>query len=250
MAVHNAEVHLAAALESICRQSLSEWQLIAVDDASTDGTAAMLDDLAQADSRVVVIHREVNQGQAACLNIGWKRADSELIARMDGDDICRPDRLDRQVEYMETHATIDVLGTGAVLIDEFGARLQTVTRPGEHADIVRRMYKEVPFLHPSVVIRRRFLDALGGYAPYLRRAQDLDLWLRGYRLFTFHNLAEPLIEYRIPTRPTTRTIAEGTFVLARSAFRERMLLRRGWYAPRYLLAALLAKLGLRKLSLG
>jgi glycosyltransferase involved in cell wall biosynthesis len=248
MAVFNGQQHLEGALKSICRQTFTDWELVAVDDASTDRTAVILDEFAAGDPRVSVIHCEHNLGQAACLNIGWHQSRADLVARMDADDISLPTRLERQVEFMDRHPSVSVLGTGAVLIDDAGSPLRTAIRPEDHELLVRHIYKETPFFHPSVLIRRRFLAALDGYSAKLRRAQDLDLWLRGCRLFHYHNLTEPLIEYRIPTRLSWRTLLEGSFVLARSAYRERTLLGRGWYAPRYFLAALLAKLGLRQLS--
>lgn len=247
MGVYNAKDHVTRAVSSIQEQTHSDWDLLVVDDASTDGTNDVLDALAQADSRVRVIHTERNLGKSACLNLGWKQAPGDLIARMDADDYSLPARLEVQATYMERHPDIAVLGTGAVLIDEEGHSSKVASRPEQHAELAMRMYKETPFFHPSVMVRRTFYESLGGYAPSQRDGEDLDLWLRGYRQFRYHNLQDPLIEYRTRQRYPLKTIASISLVLARSAHREHLLLSRGWYAPRYFAAALLAKLGLRKL---
>jgi glycosyltransferase involved in cell wall biosynthesis len=250
MAVYNSRDDVEAALASIQGQTCADWDLIVIDDGSTDGTRTVLERVAGRDRRVTLLRSNVNIGQAACLNLGWRQASGDLIARLDADDHSLPTRLERQASFMRAHPDIAVLGSAAVLIDEHGTRTGVAARPELHDDLVEVMYKEAPFFHPSVMIRRGFLEALGGYAPSLRRAHDLDLWLRGYRRFRYHNLREPLIEYRVRHRQSAKTILEGTYVLARSAWREGLLLRRGWYAPRYFAATLLAKLGLRNLRFG
>jgi hypothetical protein len=117
-----------------------------------------------------------------------------------------------------------------------------------HDDIAANIYRTSPFIHPSVMMRRTFLEELGGYDARLRRAQDADLWLRGYRRFRYHNLPEPLIRCGIRDRGgvDVRTMLSGAFVLARSAYRERRLLSRGGYALRYLISTLLIRSGLRQ----
>jgi hypothetical protein len=100
-------------------------------------------------------------------------------------------------------------------------------------------------MHPTVLIRRRFLEALGGYDESLRRAQDFDLWLRGRDRFGYANLQEPLVRYRVRPRPLVAQIAWGSFVLARGAWREGRFLRDGKYAARYFIATLLGRFGLR-----
>jgi glycosyltransferase involved in cell wall biosynthesis len=248
MAVFNGGPELIEAIASIRDQTHRDWEMIIVNDGSTDDSGSVVDELAARDRRIVPIHLEANIGQPAALNIGWRAARTDLIARMDSDDVSEPSRLERQLEYMRGHPDVAVLGTAAVLMDGDGTDIRKAIRPEDHESLAASIYRQVPFFHPSVMIRREFLEHLGGYDPRLLRAQDLDLWLRGYRRFRYANLREPLIRYRIRHRQSLQTILEGTLVLARAARRERAVLSCGWYAPRYFLATLLAKLRLRDLS--
>jgi glycosyltransferase involved in cell wall biosynthesis len=248
MGVFNEEDSLPRTLESIRDQTYTDWELLVIDDASTDGTRAVLDRFASVEPRLTALHHATNCGLAACLNLGLRHARGDLVARIDGDDRSMRERLERQVVFMDEHPEISVVGTASVVVDKSGRTWGVSRRPELHDDLARRMYKECPFRHPSVMMRRDFLVALGGYDERLRRAQDLDLWLRAYRRFRFHNLQEPLIEYRAGGRPSLRTLFWAPYVLARSAKREHMLLSRGWYAPRWLAALLLAWLGVRPVT--
>lgn len=250
LAAYNAADVVARAIDSVMAQTYSRWEIVAIDDASTDATWDVLDAAARRDRRVRVIRNSTNRGLAASLNLAWRRGEGELVARMDADDISLPTRLERQVRFLDDHPQVAVVGTAARLIDDHGRWLGDAHRPEDHEELARRMYKETPFFHPSVMARRTFLESLGGYDERLRRSQDLDLWLRAYRSFRFHNLQDVLIEYRVPRRLPLEAILWGTFVLARAAYRERLLLTRGWYSLRFLVATLLNRLGLRELRFG
>jgi hypothetical protein len=164
---------------------------------------------------------------------------------MDADDFSYPNRLQRQVAFMAAHPEVDVLGTGIEQMDSDGRLLGCVLRPEWHEELQKRMYKENPFAHPSVIMRRGFLDALGGYDGRLKWAEDADLWLRGYRQFRYHNLQEPLIRYRVRSKLASRSIVYSTFVLLRASFRERLLLRGVLHTLRHLVAGVLAYFGFR-----
>src|SRR3954471_23282431 len=120
MAVYNGSDVVQAAVQSILTQTFSDWELLIVDDASTDGTLPLLRELAAKESRIKVICNDFNRGLAASLNTVWKLAKGDLLARMDADDVSMPERLERQVGFMEAHPEIAVLGTGAELVDKKG----------------------------------------------------------------------------------------------------------------------------------
>jgi glycosyltransferase involved in cell wall biosynthesis len=244
LAVHNGAATLDAAIRSVLTQTLQALELVVVDDASSDESGAIISYHAKADSRVIAVRSDDRLGLARALNIGWRRARTDLIARMDADDVCLPARLERQVGEMTAHPEIAVLGTGAVLIDDEGREVGIAQRPADHETLVREIYRENPFMHPTVMMRRAFLEAMSGYDESLRRAQDIDLWLRGRRTFRYANLEEPLIKYHVSVRPKFASIAWGSFVLARSAWREGHFLRNGKYAARYFAATMLGRLGL------
>lgn len=248
MAVYNGRNLVVNAIESIIDQTYDDWDLLIIDDASTDGTSELLQSLAVRDARITIIRNPMNRQLAASLNIGWRQACGELIARMDADDVSLPERIERQVEFMQAHPEVAVLGTGAELVDEAGQSLGIAFRPAEHEVLAAKIYKECPFIHPSVMIRRSFLEALGGYNERCSAGgagpEDYDLWLRGYTRFRFHNLQEALVRYRVRRTVLLQRILVTILVLVRAAYRDKHLLTGGWYALRLLLAAALTKMGL------
>lgn len=246
MAVLNGRAIVRQAIESIMEQTYTDWELCVIDDASHDGTPDVLETFAAAEPRIRVIRNPRTRGLAACMNAGWRATTGQFIARMDADDASLRDRLERQVRFLESHPDVAVVGTGAELFDESGRRLGMALRPSDHETLLARIFLENPFIHPSVMMRRTFLDSLGGYDERLSRAQDYDLWLRGARRFRYSNLEAPLIRYRVRRRPSMQSILWGTVALARGGYRERQLLRGGWGALRFLVAGLLAKAHLRQ----
>lgn len=244
MAAFNDGRSIRESVRSIHAQTHADWELIIVDDASTDDTPRILAEAAAGDRRITIIRNDRNRGLAESLNRAFAAANGTLIARMDSDDVSLPERLARQVAFLEAHPEIDVVGTGAYLIDEEGRELGVHSRPCEHDALAAQLLKCTPFIHPSVMMRRRFLEALGGYDARLRRAQDLDLWWRGKSAFRYANLPEPLLRYHVRRRPTMRSALYASYVILRCLWRERKLASRGWYAARPLVAAVLSRFGL------
>ncbi|HLJ51216.1 MAG TPA: glycosyltransferase [Bryobacteraceae bacterium] len=243
MAVYNGARTVGDAIESICSQSYADWDLLIVDDGSSDDTWEILERYVAADPRIHAIRNPNNRGLAYSLNRGWQAADSSLIARMDADDVSVPERLQLQVDFMRLNPDVAVLGAGVLMVDDEGRTLGSVLPPELHRDLQAAMYKENPFAHPTVMMRRGFLETMGGYDERLRRAQDADLWLRGYRRFRYHNLQAPLVRYRLRRKPSFLSTAFSSFVLARSAWREGLLLKRGWCALRPIGAGFLIRTG-------
>lgn len=244
MPVYNSEAHIARAIDSIREQTWRDWEMIIVDDGCTDGTASVLEAAAAVDHRIQVIRNDENRGLAASLNLAFERASGEFIARMDGDDVSLEKRLETQVRFLREHPQIDVLGTAAWDLDSDGRRIGISSRRQTHDEIVSYMYRETPFIHPSVMLRRRFLETLGGYDESFRRAQDTDLWLRGYRRFRFHNLTEPLLEYRRPSGWPWLTCVNGVRAILSAGIRDRAPLRGAFFASRLLLACAVSSLRL------
>jgi len=196
MAAYNEELDIGRALESILTQTFTDWELIVIDDASTDATADVIRCYAVKDSRINLVCNETNLELSASLNIGIGLAQADLIARADADDINLPERLSKQYEYLQAHHEIDVLGTAAYLLDETGRRVNSFSYPLTHAELKRLPFLKNQFHHPSVMIRRRFFDTAGLYDTHYARGQDKELWLRGLRVdCCYANLPEPLIEY-------------------------------------------------------
>lgn len=210
MPVRNEQRHLPAALASLQRQTLRDWELVAVDDGSTDQTAQILAAAARRDRRIRVLNRKPT-GLVRALNAGLAACRSDLVARLDGDDICHPQRLERQVQALENSAETLLV---ASRVRHFPRpRLQAGMRAYEQwqnallqdGDIRRDLFVESPFAHPSVLYRRRAVLAVGGYRD-LGWAEDYDLWLRlAETPGRFLRLPETLLFWRDRPERLTRT---------------------------------------------
>jgi glycosyltransferase involved in cell wall biosynthesis len=224
MSAYNGERFLREAVESILRQTFSDFELIVVDDGSTDATPRMLAEYAAADSRVVV-HRQSNQGHAAGLNCGIGLARAPLIARIDADDAALPTRLERQSRFLIEHATVAVVGGAVTFIDESGRSFADVPYPLTDAEIRETLTKmSAPFLHPAVMLRRDAFERVGGYRPVFQVAEDYDLWLRIAECYELANLPEIVLRYRIHAKQTTvQNLERGTLAMfaARTSARAR-----------------------------
>ena len=243
MPVYNGAATLETAIQSIITQTLQSWELVVVDDGSSDETPLILAKMAKNEQRIRVHRNRSNLGIGAALNIAWRKSSSSLIARMDADDFSLPDRLQRQVAFMTAHPEVSVLGTAVEIVDTGGNRLGFAFRPETNAEIVARLYKETPVFHPTVVMRRSFLNAMNGYDERLRRSEDLDLWLRSYHQFRFHNLPEALLRYRIPSGTRWSELSERTTVMVKAARREKASSLRWWYIARFFIVGLLSLVG-------
>lgn len=195
--VWNGERFLVEAIDSVLAQTLDSFELLLVDDGSTDGTAAMTRAYAARDPRVRVI-REERRGIAHALNAGITAARGTYVARMDADDICAPSRLQRQIAYLDAHADCVAVGSAIEVIDETGAHVGTRAFPERHADIERTLIegKATAMAHPTVVTRREALLAVGCYRPDSVPSEDLDLWFRLSRVGALANVGERLLRYR------------------------------------------------------
>jgi hypothetical protein len=196
MPVYDGGYYLAEAVDSILRQTLSDLELVAVDDGSTDGSAAWLESRAQADSRVIVL-QVLHGGVTRALNFGLQYCRAPLIARMDADDMARPDRLARQVAFLNAHPEVVAVGSWVRRIDADGDVIAVGRWPESHHEIERDLLRGRGGLpHPTSMIRRRALLAVGGYCERFPYAQDKDLWLRLAEQGRLANVPEPLLDYR------------------------------------------------------
>lgn len=195
--VFNGERFLADAVESILAQSFVDFELLALNDGSTDGSEQILRKFAERDTRVRVFSRE-NRGLVATLNQLIDASRGELLARMDADDIALPDRFARQVDFMRQHPAVVCVGGATEMIDEKGRYLTTLFMPQRNVDIQAKLLAgHAAVSHPSVMLRRLPMKQLGGYRADFYPAEDLDLWLRLGEWGDLANLAAPVIRYRL-----------------------------------------------------
>ncbi len=196
MSVYNGERFLAEAVESILKQSFKDFEFIIIDDGSTDNSSKILRKYAKQDSRVVLIEQE-NMGLVGALNHGLSLAKTSLIARMDADDIALPNRFQTQIDYMNSHPNIGVLGSAIIPIDTEGKQSKPLFYPCHDSGLDHYTYHYgSPLAHPAVMMRCDLVIEQGCYREEFKHAEDYDLWLRLHKVTKIDNLSEPLLKYR------------------------------------------------------
>lgn len=197
MSVYNAEKYLRAAIESILQQTYEDFELILIDDRSTDSSTEIMCQYEEKDSRVILIKNEENLGLTKSLNRGLQCARGEYIARMDADDISAPDRLDKQAAFLDQHPDYTFVSCIAQYIDENGNLEQMRLFPETNEEIYDMMPKVDAVMHPGVMFRREDVAKIGNYCEDFRVVQDYDLWFRGMAAgYKFYNIQEPLLLFR------------------------------------------------------
>jgi len=206
---YNAADTLDEALDSLTQQTWGDYELVAVDDGSTDATPEILRQRAARDPRLHII-TQPHAGIIAALNAGLKACRGELIARMDADDRSHPQRLEKQAQYLKDHPEVAVLGCQVrgfppeEVRPGFQVYLDWQNKLISDADIRREMFIESPLAHPSVMLRREWLERAGGYQEH-GWAEDYDLWLRLYLAGAcFAKLPEVLLDWRESPERLTR----------------------------------------------
>jgi glycosyltransferase involved in cell wall biosynthesis len=191
LSVNNDETFVAEGVDSVLRQTVSDLELIVIDDASTDGTPQRLE--AFDDSRLAVLRNDEQVGLAASLNAGLARAQGRYVARLDADDVAYPNRLELQLARMDGLA---ILGTAIVDLDAQGRTGQLHRNPLGRCAVRWHSLFSSPFFHPTVLVDR---DALGGlrYDETFLESEDYELWTRLLERGEGANLAEPLVAKRI-----------------------------------------------------
>ncbi len=196
MPARDAEAYLREAIGSILAQTFRDFELLVLDDGSSDGTAAIADESARTDPRVRVIRQE-KRGLIATLNRGCAAAQGPYLARMDADDVALPQRLERQVAFLERDRATAVLGTAMRYLGSEGPLPGLLAHPAGPAEIRRTLRDYSCIAHPTVLMRRDAFEEAGGYRPAFLHAEDYDLWLRIAERHDLANLTEPLLYHRL-----------------------------------------------------
>lgn len=194
--VFNCAKYLDAAILSIRKQTMADWELVAVNDGSTDNSLAILCHHAAEDKRVVVISQQ-NTGIATALNAGLEVCRGKYIARMDGDDVAEPARLEEQVAFLERNPHIGAVGGWATISDELDNEVGRIENPIAPSDVDAALDRgNYSLLHPTLVVRRDCLAVAGNYDTAFCHAEDLDLLLRLREITKLANLPRTVLRYR------------------------------------------------------
>jgi glycosyltransferase involved in cell wall biosynthesis len=226
MGVWNGAPQVGQAVESVLSQAAGDQELIVIDDGSSDATPALLGSFRDPRLRVT---RRARGGLTSALKVALGLARAPLVARLDADDLALPERLERQLEFLERHPDIGLLGTAARETDAAGREVSIVRPPTGDAEIRRALIRRNPFVHSSIVMRRASVEQAGGYDESFPVAQDYDLWMRMSRVTRMANLPDLLVIRRLlPGRVTAERDAERSRAEARVRWRA---VRSGAYPP-------------------
>ena len=198
MSVYNAEKHLEEAIDSILNQTYKDFEFIIINDGSIDNSLEIIKKHKTQDERIVIISRE-NKGLISSLNEGIERAKGEYIARMDSDDISLPERFQKQLNLMEQE-NLDICGSHYLSINSLGEPISLNLTPRGHELCTLSLVSKVPFAHPSVMIKKSFLEKndLKYGQSINQKAEDLDFWIRIHeKAGKFSNVNEIIFKYRI-----------------------------------------------------
>ncbi len=221
--VYNGEKYVAKTIESILSQSFSDFEFLVIDDGSNDGTPLLLAEYAKRDPRIRLLRHE-NRGVGYTLNRGIHEARGALLAEIGADDLALPNRLLKQIEFMESNREYVLVGGYLSIIDD-GDRPVGIRRyAAEDEQLRRQMALFNPFASPSIMYRRDAALAAGSYTGRFRTCEDYDFVLRLARLGKIANLPEPLTAYRLHDTSTksTRTLSQlrDTLRIKRTAYLE------------------------------
>lgn len=212
MPVYNGGADLRLAVGSVLAQSFAEWELLLIDDGSTDGAIDALD---LADPRVRLIRDGSNQGLAARLNQAIAIARGEYFARMDADDVCHPERFARQVAFLDAHPEVDLLATRCVIIDGAGHVTGILPFAANHVEICARPWLSFPMPHPSWMGRTAWFGRHNYAFPAPYYCEDQELLLRTHATSRFAALPEALFAYRVSGRLPWRKLFRARRALFR-----------------------------------
>ena len=201
MCVYNGETHLREAVESILNQTFKDFELVIVDDGSTDSSWQILSEYSAKDSRIVLIQNEVNLGLEKSLNKGLAATKGEYFARQDADDVSLSNRLQLQVDFLDNHPEVGALGTAVELINEQGNTIGKNSLPTDHESLQSLLLFNNFMHHSTLMVRSSLMQKLGGYDETMRYVEDYDLWWRLSYLSRLATLPNILLKRRVDNGP-------------------------------------------------
>lgn len=198
MAVYNGEKSVRKTIASVLNQTYSDFELVIIDDCSTDKTLQIIQSYSDSDPRLVISTNKTNIGQINSLNIGLRQARGTYIARTDAGDISLPQRFEKQITYLDEHPEVVVVGTGAVRYDAKGKVIDVLRMPGDPTSMRQMAVVASPIIHVSVMMRKETIIQAGGYHPDYFISADYQLWSKLLQKdFQLANIPEVLVGYEV-----------------------------------------------------
>jgi glycosyltransferase involved in cell wall biosynthesis len=218
MPAYNVVRFIGRAIESVLTQTVRDLEFIVIDDGSTDGTGSLIDTYAARDPRMRVEHQP-NSGRPKTLNRAIELARGKYIARLDADDIALPDRLEKQVAYLESHREVGLVGGSIRAIDENERKSTTFRYPSDPAAVKAQAATGSPVLiaGPTPMARAEFLRLIGGFRGTFDLAQDYDLALRALEKTQVANVDSVIVYYRFSAGQATQRFHRRQAALAEVA---------------------------------
>ncbi len=208
MSAYNSEKYISTAIKSILKQTYKNFELIIIDDCSSDSTWSIIQTYAKGDSRIVALRNKKNIGGCQTLNKGLQIAKGEYIARADNDDISYHYRLKKQVSFLNTHPDVGIVGGAMEIVDQNDKVTEVRKYHLNDKDIRRYIFRYSPFSHPLIMMRKKVLDTVGYYNKEYAPADDYELYFRIGTISKFANLRDILLKYRVVTNSMTQTLTK------------------------------------------
>lgn len=207
--VYNAQNFLKEAIDSVLQQTFKNFELIIINDGSTDSSESII--LGYKDHRIRYIKQE-NTGIGGALRIGCELAQGKYIARMDADDICLPNRFELQKAYLDNNPNTVLVSNAVIYINESGNIIGRSFPYTSSFAIKKKLKYGSPICHPSVMMRKTAYELAGGYID-LELLEDLHLWIKLSKHGDFYNISSPLLKYRVLSNSISRSITISQFSL-------------------------------------
>jgi len=194
---HGKERYLRKAIDSIIDQTFSNWEMIIVDDGSTDATPQVLKEYKNKDSRIKVVRHDTNLKIVRALNHGLDLCQAPLVARQDSDDYSTVTRLELQKKFMDERPKTAMCGTGMYVVNEEDKLVMEIVRVAGYKAVKEALTKMCPFVHGSVMFRKEAVQAMGGYStdPRYEYAEDYELWVRLAAKHVIENMPDTILYF-------------------------------------------------------
>ncbi|MDR0832716.1 MAG: glycosyltransferase [Candidatus Symbiothrix sp.] len=202
--VYNGENYLAEAIDSILGQSFTDFELIVINDGSTDATVAILENYK--DPRLKVVHNDGNKGIVYSLNKGLDLCQGKYIARMDADDIALPQRFQVQYDFMEANPDVGICGSAIQTFSDVAATRTCLKYPVSDLGVRAMSFLRSPFAHPTVILRKAVLDKVHLRYPIDFKVEDYAFWVEILKYTKGHNIPKVLLHYRVVNKSLTTNL--------------------------------------------